>query len=217
MKRSYQNLVNNKDGTFSGVHSVTFIERISIFTDSIFTITGYYEAEEEELIELLFVYYIMADGVVPRRIFQRCSFNFLDFTRDQIDDVMHKLSRRKRPGNLFYSFSNCKVLSDGVELEDYPLLEDPVTCRVLSNIPDYIRKAAMKPNRVNDYNLKEMTINTNNEKLQFNQEYHQLMKRKRTTRLKKRGSSDGTLNIWDKKTTSCNSHTNVKKRRLLCA
>lgn len=200
--------MTNKDGTISGIHSVTFIERICIFTDSVFTITGYYEAEEDELIELLFICYVMADGVVPRRIFERCHFSFIGFSRDQIDDVMHKLSRKKRPGNLFYSFSQCKVFCDGEELIDYPLYEDVVTNRVLENMPDYVRKAAMKPNRDNEYNLKEMTIQTNNEKGQFNQEYHQLMKIKRASRLKRQAC------IWKEMSSNCNLYTSIKKRRL---
>jgi hypothetical protein len=180
MKRSFQSLVTHKDGTLSGIYSVTSLERICIFADSTFTITGYYEAEEDELVELLFVYYVMPDGIIPRRVFERCVFSFIDFTRDQIDDVMNKLSRRKRPGNLYYSFSDCKVLSNNVELYNYPL-----SCHLEeTQIPEYIRKAALKPNRENEYNLREMTINTNNSKGQFNDYYHVMMKLKRASRLK---------------------------------
>lgn len=181
MKRSYQSLVTNKDGTLSGIYSVASVERICIFTDSLFTITGYYDAEEEELVELLFVYYRMPDGIIPRRIFERCVFSFIGFSRDQIDDVMNKLSRRKRPCDLYYSFSDCRVLCDNVELPDYPLY-----CHVIVEepIPDYIRKAALKPNCQNEYNLREMTVNTKHEKGQFNEYYHHLMKLRRASRKK---------------------------------
>lgn len=183
MKRSYQNLTINKDGTISGIRSISSIERICIFTDSFFTITGYYDAEEDELVELLFVYYIMPDGVVPRRIFERCIFSFVDFTRDQIDNVMNKLSRKKRPGNLYYSFSQCKVLSDGVELVDYPLHEDETANELLYKMPNYVRKAALKPNCRNQYNLRDMTAMTKDgNDTQFSQDYHQLMKLRRTSR-----------------------------------
>jgi len=174
MKRSFQHIVHNKDGTFSGIQSVSCFQRICIFVDSCFTIGGYYEAEEDELIELLFVYYKMNDGVVFRRLFERCSFSFVGFTRAQIDDVMQKLSGARHR----YSFTECKVLCDGAVLDNYALPERDA----LGELPPLIRQAAAKMNRENQYNLKEMTIETKHEKDNFNQVYHQLMKLNRAWR-----------------------------------
>jgi len=197
MKRSFQHIVHNKDGTFSGIQSVSCFQRICIFVDSCFTIGGYYEAEEDELIELLFVYYKMNDGVVFRRLFERCSFSFVGFTRAQIDDVMQKLEGKRRPSHLWYSFFQCTVWSDGVELENYPLY----TTNLRETMPEPIRKAAIKSGRENEYNLREMTIDAKCEKIQFNEAYHRLMKYKRALRHKIKPSS-------------CGACTNVKKRRL---
>lgn len=177
MKRCYQNIIAHKDGTLSGVCSMTFIERLSIFTDSVFTLSGYYEASERELIELLFLFYVMPDGMMPRRIFERCRFSFIGFTRTQIDDVMHKLS--------CYSFIDCKVLEDGIEISDYPLYEDMLTRRILASIPDYIKEAARKYNRESVYNLSKMTVNTKHGDSHFKEAYHQWMKLNRATRYKK--------------------------------
>ena len=217
MKRSYQNIIINKNGTISGVRSVSSVERICIFTDSVFTIAGYHDADEEELVELLFVYYIMPDNVVPRRIFERCVFSFVGFTLGQIDDVMSKLTRRKRPGNLYYSFLHCKVLSDGMEILDYSLPEDIVANEILRNMPDYVRMAALKPDCKNEYNLLEMTVSTKNDKdSKFNQDYHELMKLRRATRLTTSMTSYGDCRSNKKRRSSCLRLTaNMDKQQII--
>lgn len=185
MKRDYTNMVRHSDGTYSGVHSTTRLECFTVFRESQFTITGYYKTEQEELIELLFLWHSKG-GVVVRRIFDECVFSFIDFSREQIDDVMNKIGGRQKPSHLSYSFTNCKVLSDGVEIPDYPLKRDATTTFLLETMPTTIKTAATRKNIQIRYNLRKLTYYSPKERPTFFDEYHHLMKTKREVRDLKR-------------------------------
>lgn len=185
MKREYTNMVRHSNGTFSGIHSTTVYEEIYIFKESQFNITGYFKAGHEELIELLFLSYTKR-GVVVRRIFEDCTFSFTDFTRQEIDDVMHKLTRQKRPSRLRYSFKNCRVLSDNVELENYPLREDEASTVLIDSLKRNKKQEGTYTNVRIHYNLEEMTYFSPKEPPNFCSEYHNHMKKRRLAKQERR-------------------------------
>jgi len=186
MKREYASMVRNNDGTYSGKASVTRIERLTIFKEACFTITGYHDTKEEELVELLFLLYASSEGIVIRRIFEGCVFSFVDFTRDQIDDVMYKLGKRKRSSQVRYAFTDCRVLSDGVEIQDYPMpTRDATTDLILRDLPKQARVMATLLNVRIDYNLELMTYYSPREKSSFFADYTRVMTMKRDIRAKK--------------------------------
>lgn len=178
MKRHYACMVDHGNGTYSGAESIGTIEKMTIFRDSRFIFSDYYEMQQYELIELIFYNYAV-DGVVARRIFDHCTFSFLGFTREQIDNVMWMLERRKKPSQVHYSFIHCKVVSDGIELVDYILRRDHETTLLLRNLPEVVRVAATMENIEMNYNLKEMTVFCELESSKFCQEHHEYMKRRR--------------------------------------
>jgi len=174
MKRQRIVIVDHGDGTWSGLDSSLIIEKLTIYKDSCFTISGYHDVKQYELVELLFCNYAI-DDIVARRVFDHCVFSFQDFTRRQIDDVMCMLQVRKKPSEVRYSFIACKVLSDGVELKDYVLRRDDNTTSILKDMPEDARMAATLNNIEIAYNLKEMTFSCALQRPTFGQEHHDRM------------------------------------------
>lgn len=154
------------------------MERLLVYEESRFVISGYHNVKQYELVELLFFNYAI-NGVVVRRIFDRCVFDFLGFTRDQIDDVMLMLERRKKPSRVYYSFTRCRVLSDGVELDDCILRRDDTATEILNELPPEVKKAVTRKNIHYEYNLKEMTVFSESESPAFSQEIHERMVQRR--------------------------------------
>lgn len=186
MKREYTSIVKHRDGTYSGVESAIQFERLALFKKGVFKIGGYYKADQEELTELLFLNY-KADGLVMRRIFDECTFSFKDFTREQIDDVMQKIATRKKPSTLCYAFINCRVLSDDVELENYPHTKcDLSTLHLLEKLPSQVRKAATHNNVEIEYDLKDMRYFSKKELDTFSEQYHNFMATKRHAKKKRK-------------------------------
>lgn len=180
MKRQRGCIVEHGDGTWSGYESTTMIERIQIFKEAQFVISGYHDMQQYELMELLFHRYGV-DGIVIRRIFDHCVFSFLGFTRDQIDDVMCMLQRRKKPSQVHYSFIDCQVLSDGLLLDDYILRRDSDTTLLLNGMTKDVKTSMTTINFEAEYNLKEMTHVCRAEKPGFSEKYHECAVERRET------------------------------------
>lgn len=174
MKRQRIITVDHGDGTWSGIDSITIIEKLITYKDSRFIISGYHDVKQYELVELLFLNYAV-DNIVARRVFDHCVFSFQGFTRQQIDDVMCMLQVRKKPSQVRYSFIACKVLSDGVELKDYVLKRDNNTTSILRDMPEDAKAASTISGIEIAYNLKEMTYLCDLERPTFSQEHHDRM------------------------------------------
>ena len=186
MKREYTSIIKHRDGTYSGIESTIQFERLALFKKSVFKIGGYYDADQEELTELLFLSY-KVDGLVMRRIFDECTFSFRDFTREQIDDVMQKIGSRKKPSTLCYAFINCRVLSDDVELKNYPFIKcDSSTKYLLEKLPPLVMKAATHTNVEIEYDLKDMRYHSKKELDTFAEQYHEFMTIKRHAKKKRK-------------------------------
>ena len=184
MKRShtdYTHMVRHQDGTYSGIHSVTHFESIAIYKSSTFIIAGYHRVHQRELIELLFLSQTL-QGIETRRLFDDCTFKFVEFTRPQIDSIMRKLQKRLKHSDVRYSFTCCRVYSDGTELKDYPLRCDTSASKLLQAMPLYVREAATRWNVQVEYHLADMTIFKNHESDTFGEEYHTVMKEARLRR-----------------------------------
>lgn len=180
MKRQRGCIVEHGDGTWSGYESTTRIERINIFKEARFVISGYHDMQQYELMELLFHKY-GTDGIVIRRIFEKCVFSFVGFTRNQIDDVMFMLQRRKKPSQVHYSFMECQVMSDGLLLDDYILRRDSDTTLLLKDMPKDVRSLLTISNFEAEYNLKEMTYKCQADSPLFCEKYQEYARERRET------------------------------------